>query len=305
MKINVYFTFQVYDLKIKFKVDQILHSLIQDFEIPEADIIRDDVFAQYKFEVAYDTELITAIVENLNAIYEKTKGRKLMSPTFRGFRYIYKYTDDEIKNAKLFNITSIGNKPQLYLSNKSKDEVASFCTRCLRNKKVNNNELAFNTSVMKKYPIVFVDEHLVISQELADKFSEWNLSGYELREVIHKGKTTGEKAFQIIPTNILPPQTVIEQLRNDPHIKQQTCPECGVVEHLQVPYCYDENISQFMHDFNFTYEYYPINNKTVIRDMLVSKKVITLLVEHGIAKLETLSDESKWTLVPVLTNNTV
>jgi hypothetical protein len=52
MKINVYFTFQVYDLKIKYKVDQILHSLIQDFVIPEADIIRDDVFVQYNFEIA-------------------------------------------------------------------------------------------------------------------------------------------------------------------------------------------------------------------------------------------------------------
>ncbi|MDA5111104.1 hypothetical protein [Brevibacillus thermoruber] len=305
MKINVHFTFQVYDLNIKYKVDQILSSLIQDFVIPEASIKKDDVYVRYKFEVAYDIKLITAIVENLNAIYEKTLGSKSMTSTFRGFRYIYKYTDDEIKNAKLFSITSIGNRPELYLSSKSKAEFVAFCARCSRNEKVTKNELIFNTSVMKKFPIAFVDEHLVISQELADKFNEWNLSGYQLREVIHKGKTTVEKAFQVIPTNILPPQTVIDQLRNDPHIKKQTCPECGVVEHLQFPYCYDEKISQFMQDFNFTYEYYPINEETVVRQMLVSKKVITLLIEHGIAKLEPLSDESKWTLVPVLTNNTV
>ncbi|CAJ1002235.1 hypothetical protein [Brevibacillus aydinogluensis] len=303
MKINVYFTFQVYDLKIKYKVDQILHSLIQDFVIPEADIIRDDVFVQYNFEIAYDTKLITTIVKNLNAIYEKANGN--MTPTFREFRYEYTYTDDEMKNAELFRITSIGNRPELYHSSKSIVEFVPFCARCSRNEKVTKNNLIINTSVMKKFPIIFVDKYLVISQELANKFNEWNLSGYQLREVIHKGKTTGEKAFQVIPTNILPPQTVIDQLRNDPHIKQQTCPECGVVEYLQFPYCYDEKISQFMQDFNFTYEYYPINEETVVRQMLVSKKVITLLIEHGIAKLETLSDGSKWTVVPVLTNNTV
>ncbi|WP_342405491.1 hypothetical protein [Brevibacillus sp. FSL K6-2834] len=305
MKIKVHFSFQVYDLKIKYKIDQILNTLIQDFVIPESDIKNDDVYVRYKFEVAYDIKLFTTILENLNSIYEESLGSKSMSSTFRYFRYIYEYTDDERRNAELYRITSIGNKSELYLSSKSKDELITFCPSCLRNKKVTKNELMFNTSVIKKNPLIFVDEHMVISQDLADKFSEWNLSGYILREVRHKGSTTGQNAFQVIPTNILPPQNLIGQLSSDPQVKMRTCPECGVVEHLQLPYSYDRKVSQLMQDFNLTYEYYPINEETVIRHMLVSKKVITLLVEHGIAHNKTFSDDTKWSLVPVLTNNTV
>jgi hypothetical protein len=38
LKIIVHFSFQVYDLKIKYKIDQILNTLIQDFVIPESDV---------------------------------------------------------------------------------------------------------------------------------------------------------------------------------------------------------------------------------------------------------------------------
>lgn len=305
MKIKVHFTFRVYDLKTKFKIDQILNSLIKDFVVPEPDIKNDDVYVRYKFEVVYDKYLIESILEKLNSIYEDSLGSKKMSSTFRDFRYIYEYTDDEMENAELYRITSIGNRPELYVSNKTKYELKPFCPKCSRYERIIKDELMFNTFVLKKSPLVFVNDYMVISQDLAEKFREWNLSGYELREVRHKGSKLGQNAFQVIPTNILPPQTSTAPLSDDPQIKMRKCPECGVVEHLQLPYVYDKKAIHFMQDFNVTYEYYPINDDTVIRDMLISKKVIRLLVEQGIANIKTSSNDNNWTLVPVLTNTTL
>lgn len=304
MKIKISISFLVYDLKLKVKIDNALLELLKDFIIPKADIKNDDVFVDYKFEFDYDKDLISLILSKLNSFYDAS-GRKQMSPTCQSFSYRYDYSEEEMKNAELYKIESIGNVQGLYLSNKSGYESQPFCSTCQREVRVQTKPLLFNTAILKKRHVVFVDENLVVSRHLAEQFKNWNLSGYRLQEVIHSGSTNTEQgAFQLVPTNILPSQYEFDYLSSDPQVIKHQCPKCGVREHLLLPYCYEKSVLPHIKDFNLTQEYYSLG-KMVIREMLISKRVLSLLTEQGIVQGVvscSTHNEDEWAVVPILIN---
>lgn len=290
MRIQAVVSFLVHSRKLKKEVDLVLQRYgINDIPSdPPTHEAEEDVMVKYSFSVDYVPDFIEQLLSSLEIISVPPRNRK---PTFR-FHFVF--SDEEYRSSPLFEVHSFGNDPKRYLENSERYEEKLFCTTC--NRKIDEQvaPLVIDTAVVNKYDLVYVDKKLVVSEKIASLFEDWKLTGYRLEQVEHKGSEKNKyNAYQIIPTNILPPQEIPEVLKNDPHVLKLKCPACGTGGHLIFPYHYHESVIKQMKDFNLPHEYIALNSKKVSRTILFSANLKKLLIESKIA-------DKNWDFIPTI-----
>jgi hypothetical protein len=132
------------------------------------------------------------------------------------FDLSFYFENEDYSEAPLFNIISMGNKASLY-NNSANQKFASLCNHCKIKKMTEQETLKCDTGRLRNNPIILVDHKIVVSESLAIKMSDSDLSGYKLIEVQHAGeKSTGIRGFAIIPTSAMPPQCLPIKYQTDP-----------------------------------------------------------------------------------------
>jgi len=301
MNVQARLSFVVTDVRRKERIDQELKRLhLEQFIPPLPADHHSKFFMQYEIRVDYNPESMNEILDRLDAVREEYHGE---NPEF-SFEFVF--SDSEYNDSPLYHVHSIGNNPALYKYNILKYRSEVLCDTCGISKKIQREPIVMNTAIFKKHPLIIADRFWVISEPLAKRFQENDLTGFELNEVQHKGKEwTAQRAYQVIPLHILPKQTIPLHFSHDPYVLKQKCPKCNLGGHLSFPPHYDETVRKCLKDFNLTEEYYT-SGKTAFRRMLISSKVKSILKDCGIVKNEMRNarywGEDDWVFVPVIVN---
>ncbi|MBO2944878.1 hypothetical protein JJQ72_12935 [Paenibacillus sp. F411] len=288
----------VYSTEDKHKVEKVIKdhgATVTEF----LDLtVGDSHHYSYLITMTYDSHTIGGFIKDLNGVVPY-----ITNDSF-GFSIVYE--EEEFKRSPLFNIRSIGNKADLYLQ-KPKIKLEKFCDLCNRKKYMEDQNITIDVNKLMKNPIMFVNHFFVVSENLANLLRESDLTGYNLIQVLHKGRKEAKiRGYQIMPTNVLPKQCIPDDFLSDPYILNQDrrCTECKLGGHRFPPYYYNPNDIKEVLDFNFTYE-----NKSsdyVYRNTLVSRRVIDFFVNENylinVVRNTNTWGEKDWVLEPILFN---
>ncbi|MGG4443682.1 hypothetical protein [Brevibacillus fortis] len=287
MKIYATTRFTVESFEMKERIDTVLKSFDIDYTPPGPYIIKGGyIVIDYHLHLQYEPYFVGNLMKELQFVREG-KGGELE------FMFDFQFTDYEMNDSPLFDMYSIGNIPRRYLTNEGQYNSKIFCQTCEKVYVEKDTPLVINTKTVDQQDFVYVDSRLVISEKIACLFKSSKLTGYLLEQVEHYGsKRKRRPAYEVVPTNILTPQCIPDEYKNDPNVKKLNCPACNTGSHLIFPYHYDQGISKFVEDFNLSFEYTG-NEKSAKRNVLISRKVKDLLTENGYV-------DEEWIFQPII-----
>ncbi|MFJ8063679.1 hypothetical protein ACIQYS_03520 [Psychrobacillus sp. NPDC096426] len=155
------------------------------------------------------------------------------------------------------------------------------------------SSLVIDTSKIKDRYMVNVGPFWVVSKKMVDLMNKWNLKGYDLNPVVHKGPEAGrQQAYQIIPKHTLPNWS--SQMV---HFYFATEPEpciCGIKRTINGPFHYDkEDLKDLESDIYLSAEW-SHDGKYVYKKTLFSKKFRDLIIENKITKDIRGSDDENY-----------
>jgi hypothetical protein len=280
MQVLAYIYFSFYDQNSKHQVDAV-DAVLKRHGIHYEPIVRvglkGNIRITYELKIDYEPLFIERLVNDLRFVVDRDLDF--------GFRFVF--SEDEYEQSPLYELISIGYDRRLYLENKGSYQTKHFCDTCGKQTIEQEEPLLINTAIFEKSNIVFVDQELVISEKMAELFNNWGLTGYRLEQVNHYGSPKNKRtAYQIVPTNILPPQNLPDSYLNDPVVNKLKCPTCRTGGHLFYPHHYNEAVLDRIQDFNFAHEYRARGPYEVRRVLLISSNVRKRLIENGIANDE-------------------
>ncbi len=201
-------SFLVNSRKLKKEADAVLQKFgILDIPSdPSRDEPEEGFIMDYSFSVTYNPDFMERLFISLKKI------SVYIQPDFH-FEPIF--SDEEFNSSPLFKLQSFGYEQSRYLENKGKYKQRLFCPTCKKKVDEQIEPLAINTAIVKKYDLVYVDKKIVISDKIVSLLEKWNLTGYRIEQVTHVGAEKFKTdAYQVVPTNILPPQDVPGIFRN-------------------------------------------------------------------------------------------
>ncbi|MUG46415.1 hypothetical protein [Paenibacillus woosongensis] len=215
--------------------------------------------------------------------------------------------NDDYNKAPFFAVNSTGNSASAnLLDTKTPMIKETFCNACGLKLKSLESNLVIDTSKLRKKYMINVDSMFwVISEEMARLMSEWKITGYQLKEVIHHGKAENYvPAYQLIINNNMPP---LSQKSKNYHFvsePEEKCDVCGIKGKVNYPYLYEtSDIKTCTNDLYLLNELVS-NGSYVYRPLLISQRFRKLLIEQGITRdVRSIFDSNygskDWYMTPV------
>lgn len=226
-------------------------------------------------KVGIDT--ISYITSHLKKEYQISCGES--------FSCRFNYLDFE--RSPFFRLVSTGNSSKAFLEHK-KDGIKwkTICPSCGIQEKVQTSPLVMDTSkVGDRYMVNVGVDYWVVSEKMAYLMKEWEITGYELREVIHSGKKPAQPVFQVIPTNVLPSWS--SEMKHYYFITEpeERCQTCNIRGRIDYPYHYNKrDLEQYpIKDINIMKDL-KSNGSWAYRPVFLSKRFRDLLIENGITR---------------------
>lgn len=293
------------ELEILFFVDSNLRSEVINLfnkynifvESPESDRTSEVTF---NIKVPIDKSLS---YDTVKVIYEYLE--RQLKIDLIGEKISFICSDDEYRQSPLFILESTGNSQNAFLKDKgTKFHKETFCKVCGLIKREQLSPLVIDTSKIKDRYMVNVGPFWVVSEKMVDLMDNWNLKGYDLNPVEHKGPEAGrQQAYQIIPKTTLPNWS--SQMV---HFYYATEPEpcvCGIKRTRNGPFHYDkEDLKDIESDIYLPAEW-SHDGRFLYKKTLFSKKFRDLMIENKISKDIRGSNDEKygskdWLLEPVI-----
>lgn len=275
--------------KIGFFIDYSYAKQIEDF-FREYDI---EVYSPDKgarsTEIRYLIPITFSPEENMIEKMEEIRLRLLnLFPIDEiGEEILFSYNDAEYDKAPFFYLYSTGNSAQANLTNNYSDvENNIFCEACGLKTKSLKSSLVLDTSKLKnRYMINLDGVFWVVSEKMAELMSKWNLTGYQFKEVIHRGKPDKSlPAYQIVVDKTLPPLS--SKMKHYYFVSEakNRCYVCGVKGKINYPYLYDNTVIE-----SYTNDLYLLNESVsngsfVYHPLFISQRFRTLLIEQGVTR---------------------
>ncbi|WP_407270415.1 hypothetical protein [Radiobacillus sp. PE A8.2] len=197
-----------------------------------------------------------------------------------GEHYCSVFRNEEYEHAPLFRLISIGRDS--YESKRTKFKKETICDHCGFFTYHLDGKLGMNTRQLKNKILVNVDyKHWVLSEEGAELFAKWGITGYKLTPVKHTGhKETEIPGYLMTDINLLPKPSqstiTIEKEGNG-------CINCKVEGYYSLP-IYESTVTSYMKDINFSTEYHGFGPFGAVRLLYLSKRLRQLLLENGYTK---------------------
>lgn len=222
-----------------------------------------------------------------------------------GERFYFEFSDSEYEQASLFTLNSAGNSPDMFIDDKGTlFSLSTHCQHCGLMEKEQLSPLVIDTTEMKDRHLVHVSGYWVASQELATLMKQEDIKGFELLEVIHQGPEEGKrKAFQIIPTQVLP-ESSTERVKLYFATEQPPC-RCGLSGVINGPDIYHrEDLTNIKNDIFLSAEW-SHDGRYLYRKTLFSRKFRELIIKNNISR-EVRGEKDKnfgpkdWLFDPVL-----
>ncbi|MFJ3390947.1 MULTISPECIES: hypothetical protein [unclassified Lysinibacillus] len=222
-----------------------------------------------------------------------------------GERFYFDFSDSEYEQAPLFTLNSTGNSPEMFIDDRGTlFSINTHCQHCGLMEKEQLSPLVIDTTEMKGRHLVHVSGYWVASQELATLMKQEDMKGYELLEVIHQGPKEGkQKAFQIIPTQVLP-ESSAERVKLYFATEQPPC-RCGLSGVINGPDIYNrKDITNIENDVFLSAEW-SHDGRYLYRKTLFSRKFRELIYKNNISR-EVRGEKDKnfgpkdWLFDPVL-----
>jgi len=222
-----------------------------------------------------------------------------------GERFYFDFSDSEYEQAPLFTLNSTGNSPDMFINDRGTlFSINTHCQHCGLMEKEQLSPLVIDTTEMKDRHLVHVSGYWVASQELATLMKQEDMKGYELLEVIHQGPKEGkQKAFQIIPTQVLP-ESSAERVKLYFATEQPPC-RCGLSGVINGPDIYNrKDITNIENDVFLSAEW-SHDGRYLYRKTLFSRKFRELIYKNNISR-EVRGEKDKnfgpkdWLFDPVL-----
>ena len=219
----------------------------------------------------------------------------------------FDFSNEDYANAPFFKVWSTGNSQAMILSDKGttyKKEI--YCENCKLIIQHQLSPLVIDTSKIRKRYMVYVQGgHWVVSKKMAELMESWGLTGYELKEVIHKGPEKGkQQAFQLLAKNFpyWSEKTEIYNYYTDRH---KLCTSCGIKGQVIGAYHYNKKDVTDLNDDIYVMPELAHDWKYGFHRLLISKKFRDLLIAHKITKdIRGIDDPNygphDWGLDPIL-----
>jgi hypothetical protein len=222
-----------------------------------------------------------------------------------GERFYFDFSDSEYEQAPLFTLNSTGNSPDMFIDDRGTlFSINTHCQHCGLMEKEQLSPLVIDTTEMKDRHLVHVSGYWVASQELATLMKQENIKGYELLEVIHQGPKEGkQKAFQIIPTQVLP-EASAERVKLYFATEQPPC-RCGLSGVINGPDIYNRKDIKNLENDVFLSAEWSHDGRYLYRKTLFSRKFRELIIKNNISR-EVRGEKDKnfgpkdWLFDPVL-----
>lgn len=274
--------FELKNLHLKKRIDELLATYgVTQFPIVEEKHIQDGDIT-YEVKIPYNAQSVYELMNTLKNFPEQIIRNPYFTCTFT-------YTSDEINDSPLFRILGVGNVSSRYPTNKGKHQRIPFCSTCQRYILERTTPITINTSILRRYEVVFSDGAMVISERVADLLETWKATGYRLDSVLHKGPEEKRvPAYEVIATNVLPPQSIPDYVQADPNYQSTKCPDCGLGSRPKYPIHYHASVRNHIQDFNQMHEwsYHFEIGTPVSKKILISDRLKNLFKEHGFYKKE-------------------
>ncbi|MFB7156585.1 hypothetical protein [Lysinibacillus sp. NPDC056232] len=201
-----------------------------------------------------------------------------------GERFYFDFSDSEYEQAQLFTLNSTGNSPDMFIDDKGTlFSISTYCQHCGLMEKEQLSPLVIDTTEMKDRHLVHVSGYWVASQELATLMKQEDIKGFELLEVIHQGpKEEKRKAFQIIPTQVLP-ESSTERVKLYFATEQPPC-RCGLSGVINGPdIYYREDLTNIKNDIVLSGEW-SHDGRYLYRKTLFSRRFRELILKNNISR---------------------
>lgn len=238
-----------------------------------------DPYRSYRFTIEYEPGRLASLERSLTVVGVQRIGH----------RYFFEFTNEEYEASPLYKLRAPGNTPRAFLESKGTPyKLNTLCSACGLQSREQESPLVVDTGKMGRQYMAWVDrEFLVVSEKMAALLSEWRLSGYELREVIHAGSDKGQQAvLQLVPTNVLPHWSKQMRFLYPAHLEQDRCAVCGLTGRLEYPYHYDRETLTDIKDFNLASDWTVVTwagSFLAGHRVLVSARFRRLVLDSGIA----------------------
>lgn len=223
-----------------------------------------------------------------------------------GFRYFFRFEDDEYEAAPYYRMGAFGNTPQGYMASDGSAYIThTFCSACGIKQREQIAPLVINSSRLKHRAAVWVDGHrIVISERFAEKLAQWQVTGYELAPVVHRGKGSGVPAYQLIPTSRLPAGGSTMRFLYPPHLQDRLCPLCDWRRKMIMPLHYEKVALENAQDINMTTDIVAAADDTA-HAIVISARLRRLILESGLALNARYDQEAKtdgrhWFFEPIV-----
>lgn len=228
-----------------------------------------------------------------------------------GEAIFFNYNNDDYDKAPLFTVNSTGNSASAnLLDTKTPMKKETFCNACGLKLKSLESNLVIDTSKLRKKYMINVDSMFwVISEEMARLMSEWNITGYQLKEVIHHGKAENHvPAYQLIINNSMPPLSQKSKSYHFVSEPEGKCDVCGIKGKVNYPYLYETSDIKTCTNDLYLLDEWVSNGSFVYRPLLISQRFRQLLLKKHITRdVRDLFDPNygskDWLMTPVFVDN--
>lgn len=262
-------------------------------------------------EIRYQIPISFNPKENMKEKIEEIMNRLLhLFPINRiGEAIYFEYSNKDYDQAPFFTLNSTGNSASANIVDNGKRSGIStdiFCERCNLKFKVVTSDLHMDTSKLKDRYMVNIDGMFwVVSEKMAELMSEWKLTGFDLKEVVHRGKPENKlPAYQLIINNSLPPLSSNAGFYYFVSEPEERCDTCGVKGRINYPYLYNKSDIENCSDDLYVLNEWDSNGSYVYHPLILSQRFRKLLLKHRITKdvrslYESSYGSKDWFMTPV------
>ena len=292
----------IFDVKLEFLQDVINIFKDKNVSLPTPDTSLSDREVTIRVIVPFDEKVnYYTIIE----IYQYLETHLQVKDIAE--RYYFEFSNEEYAKAPFFILQSPGNSQSAFLKDKGTDyKNEIYCENCGLIIQHQQSPLVIDTSIIKSRYLVNVGAHWVVSEKMAALMYNWGLSGYELKEVLHKGPEKGKQpAYQIVPTATFPKWSQEMKPYYFYTEKDRICKSCGIKGLINGAYLYNrEDLLDLNNDIYVTHEF-SHDWKYVYSPTILSKKFRDLIIEHKITKdIRGIDDprygSKDWLLDPII-----
>lgn len=260
---------------------------------------------RYQIPISFDPR------ENMKDKIEEIINRLLSSfPIDRiGEAVSFEYSNEDYDKAPFFTLNSTGNSASANIVNTGRRSGIStgiFCESCNLKLEVATSALQMDTSKLKDRYMVNIDGMFwVVSEKMADLMSEWKLTGFDLKEVSHRGKPENKlPAYRLIINNSLPPLSSNAGFYYFVSEPEERCATCSVKGRINYPFLYNKSDIENYTDDLYLLNEWESNGSNVYHPLFLSQRFRKLLLEHRITKdIRSLYDSDygpkDWFMTPV------